>query len=190
MVFPVTLIALDGFVPVPFVVVVPHPEVDGPFSVNVMDPANAPFVALIDGYVELPPLEPGSLAAPDRSAVSYTGLPKDTGVLLAVPEESDACVVRVGVTGLTEKHSGFESVVPVTVLPEPVSVAPPTPPFADSVLGVKAAYQQYRPAEVNVADPDVTVGLLLLTATPTLFRVPFAFTPLEPHVPVAIGPQR
>ena len=82
---------------------------------------------------------PGLLAVPDSAAVSLKVLPSTHGVA-----EHVAAVVRVGVTGLTVKHSGLG------VVPEPSSVASPRPVVPD----VNFARQQYRPADVTLAASD------------------------------------
>ena len=72
MLFPLTVTSC-GFVPVPVASVV-----QSAFRrVKVIfPPAAAPFVALMDGYVALPPLVPGSVAVPLSVALSCDRFPK------------------------------------------------------------------------------------------------------------------
>jgi hypothetical protein len=109
------------------------------------------------------PFEPGLWAVPDSVAVSVTGCPNSTA---PVP-----CVVSVGFTGLTVKHSVLA-----------LSLAGSTP----GVVDVKSPRQQYRPAEVTVAAGEITVPFVVTDVDPTL-------TPPVSHRVVesaANGPQR
>ncbi len=89
MLSPVT-VTVCGLLPVPVAGVV---QLFGPKSLNVIvPPAGAPATdGLIAGV-------PGWFAVPLRVAVSVTGCPRRTG-------PGPAVVIKVGVTGLTVKHS-------------------------------------------------------------------------------------
>ena len=97
---------------------------------NVIEPPAGPpaVVGLITGV-------PGLFAVPVSVALSLIVPPSWIGPL--------ACVVSVGVTGLTAKHSGFG-------LPLPASLAFGTPVVPE----VNSARQQYVPTEVTVAVSD------------------------------------
>src|SRR5438094_3945571 len=82
--------------------------------------------------------------------------PKSTGPVRAAPVESTAVVDRVGVTGLTLKHS-------VVVL-SPVGLGSDDPGTPAVSSAANTARQQYRPAEVSVTASDRTVLGLEVTA--------------------------
>src|SRR5438309_2191444 len=119
-------------------------QLSGPNAVQLIVPPAGPptVVGLITGL-------PGWLAVPRSVAVSLIAWPSVTPAL--------ACVVSVGCTGVTLKHS-----VRLVVLLGSDEFGTPV------VVEVKLPRQQYLPTEVIVAAAELTVGLLLLTPPPAI----------------------